>query len=148
SQALPGAFVNVYTAGKWQGQDAWLLRAWAGGQSVRTAHVPLHHGTLGELSAEHGALLFSGADLAREDYGHLDIRRTLRSLAYVALPADGSIAGAIEILSFDGELAGESLAALGPLARLSASALEAARSYEAERNDSLESVTRLTQLYD
>jgi RND family efflux transporter MFP subunit len=148
SQALPGAFVNLYTVGKWQGQDAWLLRAWAGGESVRSAHVPLHHGTLGELSAEQAALFFSGADLAREDYGHLDIRRTLRSLAYLALPGDGTVSGAIEMLSFDGELSQASVEALAPLATLGASALRAGQSYEAERNDALASVTRLTQLYD
>src|SRR5262249_27321459 len=127
-EALPGAFVNVYTVGKWEGQDAWLLRAWAGGQSVRSAHVLLHHGTVGELSAQQAALVFSGADLAREDYGHLDIRRTLGSLAYVALVADGSVTGAIEILSFEGEPKGESLEALAPLALLGASALRAAQS--------------------
>ncbi len=145
---LPGSFVNLYTIGKFEGEAAWLLRAWAGGESVRTAHVPLHHGTLGELSAEHSALLFNGSDLAREDYGHLDIRRTLRSLAYVALQTDGTITGAVEILSFEAELTGQDVEALGGLAEISASALGAAQSYETERNDSLASVTRLTQLYD
>src|SRR4030095_785629 len=58
------------------------------------------------------------------------------------------VTGAIEILSFDEELSGESLEALRPLAELSASALKAAQAYETERNDSLASVTRLTQLYD
>ena len=148
SEALPGTFVNLYTVGRFESEEAWLLCAWAGGESVRTAHVPLHHGTLGELSAEHGALLFSGADLAREDYAHLDVRRTLRSLAYVGLQTDGAMAGAIEILSFDAELSGDSLEEAGALAEISASALASAQSYETERNDSLASVTRLTQLYD
>jgi RND family efflux transporter MFP subunit len=148
AEALPGTFVNLYTAGKFAGEEAWLLRAWAGGESVRTAHVSLHHGTLGELAGGHGALLFSGADLAREDYGHLDIRRTLRSLAYVALETDGGTTGAIEVLSFEAELSGEDVAALGQIAEIGAAALRAAESYEQERNDSLASVTRLTQLYD
>jgi hypothetical protein len=101
SEALPGTFVNLYTVGRFAGEEAWILRAWAGGESVGTGHVPLREGTLGELGAEHRVLLFSGADLSREDYAHLDIRRTLRSLAYVALETDGAITGAIEILSFD-----------------------------------------------
>src|SRR5262249_49132761 len=46
------------------------------------------------------------------------------------------------------ELNGENVEALAPLAEISGSALGSAQSYEAERNDSLESVTRLTQLYD
>ena len=117
AEALPGTFVNLYTVGKVDGEEVWLLRAWAGGESVRTAHVPLHHGTLGELGTEHSALLFSGADLAREDYGHLDIRRTLRSLAYVALHTDGTITGAIEILSFDIELSREDIKAVSAVTR-------------------------------
>ena len=148
ADALPGTFVNLYTVGKFAGEEAWILRAWAGGESVRTGQLPLHQGTLGELGAEHGALLFSGADLAREDYGHLDIRRTLASLGYIALHADGMITGAIEILSFASELSGQDLGALAPLAEISAAALSAAQSYETERNDSLASVSRLTQLYD
>ncbi|HKF25407.1 MAG TPA: efflux RND transporter periplasmic adaptor subunit, partial [Candidatus Acidoferrum sp.] len=147
-EALPGTFVNVYTAGKFAGEDAWILRASAGGESVGTGHIPLHEGTLGELDAEHVVVFFGGADLSREDYAHLDIRRTLYSLAYVVLQSDGMVTGAIEILSFDAELPRESLDEAGPLAEISSGALNAARSYEAERNDSLVSVSRLTQLYD
>jgi len=148
SEALPGTFVNIYTVGRFAGEEAWILRAWAGGESVRTEHVSLREGTLGELSAEQRVLLFSGADLSREDYAHLDIRRTLRSLAYVGLETDGAVSGAIEILSFDVEVPAGSMAEAGPLAEISARALAAAQSYETERNDSLASVTRLTQLYD
>jgi len=90
----------------------------------------------------------SDLELSREDYGHLDVRRTLGSLAYVGLESEGTVRGAIEILSFDGELAAGSLQEAGPLAALGARALAAAEQYEAERNDSLASVTRLTQLYD
>jgi len=40
---------------------------------------------MAELVARRETLLFSGADLSREDYAHLDIRRTLRSLAFLPL---------------------------------------------------------------
>ena len=148
SEVRPGIFVNIYTIGSFAGQDAWILRGSAGGESVRTDHVALHAGTLGELSLERSALLFSSQDLSREDYGHLDVRRTMRSLAYVALAENGAVTGAIEILSFEAELSGESVEELRPVAKMSATALRAAQAYETERNDSLASVTRLTQLYD
>src|SRR5262249_24036233 len=111
-------------------------------------HAPIAEGGLGELQERQTALLFSGADLSREDYAHLDVRRTLRSLAYLPLARGAALTGAIEILSFDSVLIREQLEALQPLAQISATALAAAEKYEAERNDSLASVTRLTQLYD
>src|SRR5580765_4092095 len=33
SEALPGTFVNIYTVGRFAGEEAWILRAWAGGES-------------------------------------------------------------------------------------------------------------------
>jgi len=148
SEAVTGAFVNIYTIGTIDGQEAWVVRASAGGESVMAGHAPIGEGGLGELQAQQTALLFSGADLSREDYAHLDVRRTLRSLAYLPLAQGAALTGAIEILSFDAVVIPEQLQALQPLAQISATALAAAQKYEAERNDSLASVTRLTQLYD
>ena len=148
AEAVTGAFVNIYTIGTIDGQDAWVVRASAGGESVMAGHAPIGEGSLGELQAQQSALLFSGADLSREDYGHLDVRRTLRSLAYLPLTQGAALTGAIEILSFDLVLTHVQLQELQPLAQVSAAALAAAQKYEAERNDSLASVTRLTQLYD
>ena len=148
AKAVTGAFVNIYTIGTIDGQEAWVVRASAGGESVMAGHAPIGEGSLGELQVRQAALLFSGADLSREDYAHLDVRRTLRSLAYLPLAQGAALTGAIEILSFDSVLIPEQLQALQPLAQISATALAAAQKYEAERNDSLASVTRLTQLYD
>ena len=148
AQAIAGAFVNVYTIGTIDGQEAWVVRASAGGESVMAGHAPIGEGSLGELRARQTALLISGVDLSREDYAHLDVRRTLRSLAYVPLAQGAALTGAIEILSFDSVLTPEQLQELQPLAQMSATALATAQKYEAERNDSLASVTRLTQLYD
>jgi RND family efflux transporter MFP subunit len=143
-----GAFVNVYTLGTIEGQEAWVMRAWAGGESAMSGHTPAEEGTLGELKAQRTALLFAGSDLSREDYAHLDVRRTLRSLAYLPLDHDGGLIGALEILSFERALSADQLEELQPLAKISAAGLAAAQLYERERNDSLASVTRLTQLYD
>jgi GAF domain-containing protein/multidrug resistance efflux pump len=148
AEALSGTFVNVYTTGTFEGQEAWIVRASAGGESVMAGHAPIGEGGLGELKAQQVALLFSGAQLSREDYAHLDVRRTLRSLAYLPLAQNGSLLGALEILSFDAILTADQLQELQPLAEVGAAALAAAQHYETERNDSLASVTRLTQLYD
>jgi RND family efflux transporter MFP subunit len=86
--------------------------------------------------------------LLREKYAHLDIRRTLLSLAYLPLLNGETLAGAIEILSFEKEITEEQLGALSPVADVSAAALTAAQSYENERHDALTSISRLTQLYD
>jgi GAF domain-containing protein len=58
------------------------------------------------------------------------------------------LVGAIEILSFDEPLESAQLDTLGPLAELAAAGLVSSRSYEQERNGSLNSITRLTQFYD
>jgi RND family efflux transporter MFP subunit len=145
---LPGTFVNLYTAGTLDDGEVWILRAWAGGESVRTTHVPTTEGTLGELTARQEPLVFSGSSLSREDYAHLDVRRTVRSLAYLPLKQGEALSGVVEILSFESELSADDLLRLGPLLGIGAAAVVAAHSYETERNDSLASVTRLTQLYD
>ena len=148
AEAIPGSFVNLYTAASVDGEEVWAMRAWAGGESLRSPHVSPAEGAIGEATGHQEAMVFSGSDLSREDYAHLDVRRTLRSLAYIPLIHRGSLAGLVEILAFDEVVSPEELQALGPLAQVGAAALTSAHSYEAERNDSLASVTRLTQLYD
>ena len=140
--------MNLYTAGTLDDAEVWILRAWAGGESVRSPHVPTTGGTIGELTARQEPLVFSGSGLSREDYAHLDVRRTMRSLAYLPLQQGGALSGVIEILSFESELSAEDLRRLEPLLGIGAAAVVGALSYETERNDSLASVTRLTQLYD
>ena len=148
AEALPGSSVNIYTAGSLDGEDVWMLRAWIGEQSVRGGPLPMSGGTLGEVAERREALLFTGSNLAREEYGHLDIRRTLRSLAYLPLKISDDLSGIVEILSFEVELTAAELQELEPLAAIAVSALHSAHRYEHDRNDALESINRLTQLYD
>jgi RND family efflux transporter MFP subunit len=148
SESIAGSSVNIYTAGSLAGEDVWIPRAWSGEQTVRGASVPGGAGILAELAARRETLLFSGSDLSREAYAHLDIRRTLRSLAYVPLLSGADLVGVVEILCFENELTAEETTALQEPAKIAAFALSAAHRYENERNDSLASVSRLTQLYD
>ena len=86
--------------------------------------------------------------MVREEYAHLHVRRTVQALAYAPLKAKGDLIGAIEIVSFEGELSSTSLAGLQPVADVVGVALASASEYEQERHSTLSSITRLTQLYD
>jgi RND family efflux transporter MFP subunit len=143
-----GAAVNVYILASLEGEEVWIPKASLGEVSVHEGSVCADLGTLGELKAGEKALLFSGKELLRENYAHLDVRRTLLSLACLPLVKNGALLGAIEILSFEAEILQNQLRSLAPVAEVAAAALEAAQSYENERHDALTSITRLTQLYD
>jgi GAF domain-containing protein len=153
AEQFPGSAVNILTLSPsstqgTEGADMWVPRASVGEVGVHDANIPAGQGTLGEVHALQRPLLFSGNDLARESYAHLDIRRTLISLGYLPLLCGGKLSGAIEILSFENELTEGDLASLEPVATIGAAALVAAQSYEKERNDALTSISRLSQLYD
>jgi GAF domain-containing protein len=146
TEALRGSSVNVYTPA--DGDAVWVPRASSGEHSIRGASVSSGARIFAELKTRRESLLLAGNQLSREDYAHLDVRRTLRSLAYLPLETKGALVGIMEILSFEAELARLDIDDLQPLATIAAASLAAARRYENERNDSLVSVTRLTQLYD
>ncbi len=145
---LPGTAVNTYILLLLDGNQVWVPKATVGEVSLQAKSAPAGLGTLGELLARKKALLLSGQYLLRERYAHLDIRRTLLSLAYLPFFNADTLAGAVEILSFEKEITEEQLRTLDPLADIAAAALMAAQSYEMERHDSLTSISRLTQLYD
>jgi GAF domain-containing protein len=147
AESSPGCSVNVYTSGSVHGAEVWIPRAWSGEQTVRGA-IGAEVGTLAQMAASRKPLLHAGSDVSREDYAHLDIRRTLRSLAYLPLTSGDDLVGAVEVLSFELPLSAEELHELGDFSQIAATALAAAHRYESERNDSLASISRLTQLYD
>ena len=148
SQLISGSAVNVYLIGSQYGNEVWLVRASVGDVFVHTAPVPIDSGTLGELAASKTPIILDGQDLTRETYAHLDTRKTVVSVAYLSLVKDKILTGAIEILSFENQIDEETLEALIPIAKITAAALAGATTYEAERNESLISLTRLSQLYD
>jgi RND family efflux transporter MFP subunit len=148
-RASEGSAANIYVLTERGGERTWIPKATAGESSGKTASVPSsvasHLANVDTIREWHS---FSGANLPRESYSHLDIRRALISLAYVPLKNAGKLLGVIEILDFQRELSEKELSPLAPLARVGASALAAAATYENERNDSLSAINRLTQLYD
>ncbi len=148
AELAPGAAVTVYLLTGNSGAEVWLPKASLGETGVKASSVTGGVATLDELRVSRAPLFFSGEKLRRESYSHLDIRKAVVSLAYVPLTSAGNLVGAIEIVDFAGGIMLQDLAGIGEVARIGGAALAAALTYENERNDSLVSINRLTQLYD
>ena len=144
---LPASAVNVYLLSETDEGEVWTVYGTVG-DAAPDETVPLDAGTLGILATSRNPLLFAGRNLIREQYAHLNVRKTLLSLGYLPLAANGSLIGAIEILSFDEPLTEAHLDILQGVAEVAGPALTAARQYELERHHSLTSITRLTHFYD
>jgi RND family efflux transporter MFP subunit len=144
---LPASAVNVYMVSETSDGDVWTVHGTVG-DAAPDETVSLDAGTLGILAARREPLLLAGKHLIREQYAHLNVRKTLHSLAYLPLVANSALIGAIEILSFEDPLAEAHLDILQGVAEVAGPALSAARQYEVERHNSLTSITRLTHFYD
>ncbi|MBZ5509980.1 MAG: efflux RND transporter periplasmic adaptor subunit [Acidobacteriia bacterium] len=141
---LEGCAINVYVYNEDE-SPAWPVKGRVGEATVEESYEAA---TLTRLAETREPLLFSGTSLAREHYAHLDVRRTIASLAYVPILLDEVLIGAIEAISFDRVLDENDIETLDELTELSALALATGLAYENERNSNLDSITRLTQLYD
>jgi RND family efflux transporter MFP subunit len=149
AEFLPDAAISVYTLASDASATYWIPRATVGEATLHGSFIESNSGLLGRLIEDPVPQLQTGATLKREDYPHIDIRRTLHSLCYIPLLQGGdNLIGTIEILSFKEALSHDLVVALQPASTLGAIAIAAAQGYEDERNGSLKSITRLTQLYD
>src|SRR5574340_413155 len=78
----------------------WQPKATEGEVAFAESEIAPDAGTLGSMLAKQGTVIFTGPDLRREDYAHLNVRRTVVSLAGIPFFADDNLVGAVEILSF------------------------------------------------
>ena len=147
AELVPGLAVVVYAVED-QENPEWTVKAILGEIRVAHARVPFESGTLGELAKTREPFACEASALTREDYSHLDVRRTLLALAYVPLIVQDTLVGAIEIASFEFPLEEATLASIFELVEPAAVAIAAALSYERERNANLRSISRIAQLYD
>jgi RND family efflux transporter MFP subunit len=145
---FPATTTTIYVLEEDDDGPFWSGRATLGESAEPDHRVPAEAGTLGTVFHDPRTIVFEGNTLVREDYAHLNVRRTVKSLTCVPLLHGGTLVGAIEILSFDAPLRQPLLEALGPLAEVAAAALVSSQAYEQERHTSLTSITRLTQFYD
>ena len=148
TEILPGAAAVVYLLEEAEETTRWSSKAVAGDIHLDNDVIPFDSGTLGLLAKDNRPMLLSGANLVREDYAHLHARRTLLSLAYVPMVVNETLIGAVEAATFDEVINEADLAELVELVDYAAPAFSSATHYEAERNSHLESISRLTQLYD
>lgn len=147
SELLPESAVAVYVVEDQQA-PTWRLKAYIGDISLDQAEIPLESGTLGAVAEQRQAVQFEAAAMSREEYAHLDVRQSISSLAYVPLMVADGLVGCIEIVNFVAPLDPRVLGSLMPLAESAALGIASALIYESERNAGLQSITRLTQLYD
>ncbi len=148
SNLLPESAVTVYTLVSGGDQTFWTPRATIGDLALLEQNIPEQDGILGRLINDPMSALRQAADLRREDYPHVDARRTFASLVYIPLIYNDDLVGALEIFSFEEELTEEAVEALTPACAVAAVSLATAQHFEIERNATLSSITRLTQLYD
>jgi GAF domain-containing protein len=93
-------------------------------------------------------LVFAASQLAREDYAHIHVLRTIRSIGYLPLLREKRLVGVFEIVTFRELLTESALQSLKELAELAVIALDSAEQFEEQRQNLFDSIHRLTQLYD
>jgi RND family efflux transporter MFP subunit len=148
AELLSEPAVTIYTLGSDGDSTFWIPRASVGDAKIHDQSIPEDSGLLGLLAAERSPILRSADQLKREDYPHVDPRKTLTCLCYLPLLFNERLVGALEILCFEDELSDDSISTLLPAANVAGAAVGAAQVFEQDRHGTLTSITRLTQLYD
>ena len=126
----------------------------AGELALADQPAPLGPELLAAFREDAAPRFFDSSQIRREDYAHLNLARSVASLAYLPLydspQQDGSssLVGVMEIVLFTGEWTTILHAALEPVLRLAGPAILAGENAEAGRQDLLDSVHRMSQLYD
>lgn len=129
-------------------ETAWRVIGRAGDVSTSSAPLSADSPLFQPLLDAQGAVVYSAADLQREDFAHLQVTRSLASIAYLPVGQAERLAGVIEVLTFSAQLSPEDLKALQPVVQIATPALMGAHVIEKEKEDLLDSVHRMTQLYD
>ena len=93
-------------------------------------------------------VVFTGSAVPREEYAHVLVTRSIASLVYAPFFFAGKLAGVIEVLAFSGAMGHAEMEALEGLAAVAGPAIVAAEEMERQRQDLLDSVHRMSQLYD
>lgn len=147
AEILPDSACVLYRIDAADTPPSWRPVAIAGDVTLadETGHTPLLEPL---LSGFEEPVLYSGAELRREDFAHLLLARTVVSLAYLPLRRGQELAGALELICFAAELGEAELEAIDPVLRVGLPAVLEAEQSEAQRHDLLDSINRLTQLYD
>jgi len=146
---LPNSACAVHRFSEEDGESAWTIIGLAGDIAPEPSAVGSGNRLMAPLVLESPEILiYSGNEILREDYAHLHITRSVSSIAYVPLIHEDEVIGAIEILWFSGAPRLQDLEAITPIVQLAPTAILAAESTESQRQDLLDSLHRMSQLYD
>ena len=130
-------------------ETPWRAAAFSGDVAVVQGVLIAENRLLTPLTTEPlEPAIYTAAELQREDYPHLQLSRSFASICYLPLLSVEELAGAIEIITFSEVVTGQDLEAIEPLRMLAIPAMLGAERSERQREDLLDSVHRLTQLYD
>ena len=146
---VPNCASAVHRFSEHDVESAWRVIGIAGDISLEPTSLGSGNRLMAPLLLEASEMLiYTGADILREDYSHLHITRSVSSIAYVSMVLDNQLIGAIEILFFSGTPTTQDLEPVLSLAHLGAPAILAAENSEAQKRDLLDSLHRMSQLYD
>jgi RND family efflux transporter MFP subunit len=148
-ETLPDAGCLLHRYQDGESESPWTALAVGGDLSLESGSQ-LNGSTLIESMAAGSpeTLVYPGSAIQREDYAHLHLTRSVSSLAYLPLRYEDQLIGALEILSFSQDLRPDDLDELAPLLQLAIPAILATEEVETQRRNLLDSIHRLTQLYD
>ncbi len=93
-------------------------------------------------------VVYRGSEVPREEYAHVMVTRSIASLAYLPFFNAGKLVGVLEVLRFATPVGRAELDALQEVLGLAGPAIVAAEETERQRQDLLDSVHRMSQLYD
>lgn len=146
---LPNSACAIHRFSEDAEENAWGMVGLAGDVAAEPSTVGSGNRLMAPLLLESPeVLIYSTGEILREDYAHLHISRSVSSIAYVPLIWEEQLVGAIEVLWFSGTPRLQDLEAIMPIVQLAPAAILAAESMESQRQDLLDSLHRMSQLYD
>jgi len=146
---LPDSACVVHRFVLADGEGEWKAIGAAGDVSVD--ETSLNGGSpliLPLLSESPELTIYPGSEIRREDYSHLHVTRSVASIAYLPMLREDELVGALEILTFSDVLDPDQLEEIAPILQLAVPAILSAEDVEHTRQNLLDSLHRMSQLYD
>jgi multidrug resistance efflux pump/GAF domain-containing protein len=148
-ETIPDSACILHRLASTEEGSTWIVLGVAGEISVEQTGLQDSAGLLAPLLEDSPQMvIYPGSSLRREEYAHLHVSRSIASLGYVPLLNDAQLIGILEVVTFSAVLTAEQLDELSPIVQLAAPAILAAESGEQQRQELLDSVHRMSQLYD
>jgi multidrug resistance efflux pump/GAF domain-containing protein len=147
-KALPGSACALYSLRSNAEGAFWTALGVSDEISVAEPAIAAGAPLFAPLLESPRPTVYSAGQLSREDYAHIHVVRTIRSIGYLPLLREQELVGTMEIVSFNDPLTEATLQSLEGLGELAVIALGSAEQYEEQRQNLLDSIHRLSQLYD